>query len=500
LIKPKNIILILSVLSFTVGAQNLPEAEISFDFDDHTFNEKHQKIQARPVGIVLTTDRFGNTESAAYIQGNNSSYLNLGTSVLLKPEKGTIALWVKIDRDVRTGKGYQNNPIIITKNSPRDKWFDAYVLAYDLYNRKFGAGISLDSILPEVIVYSKDTVEFNKWYHLVFSFDNDSAGLYVNGILQTPKKLYKGFKNVYYEKDSVVIGHTANKFNQRYLQGTVDDIKIFHRVLSDKELKELYQAPNPNKFRDTLNEILKYSVIIAIVIIISGIIWYRHKLREKQKLAMQVKISELEMKVMKAQMNPHFIFNSLNSLQEFIMTEQNEKAQNYLTKFSKLLRDILESNLNESLSVEEEVEILNHYMEMEAARFNKLFEYTIHVDERINRKETRIPHLLVQPFVENAIWHGLLPKKNDRKLYISFEYRDEKTLKCIINDNGIGRMESSKKENTFKKRSLALSFVKQRLELMGKTFQVDCYVQIEDKFNEGKPEGTKVIIILPIVN
>jgi hypothetical protein len=503
------VIFFLTIFSpFLVIGQETPQANVTFDFNDHTFNEKNDKIKAKPVGVTLTSDRFGNKESAVYILGNNSSYLNLGTSPLLKPKKATISLWVNLDRGVLTGRGYENNPIIGTKNSPRNGWYNAYAIAYDLYNKKFGACASIDSVLPEVTAYSLDTTEFNKWYHLVLSFDNDSLAFYVNGDLQVngnskQRKYYKGFETVYYDKDSVILGHTANTKNVRFSQGTFDDIQIFDRVLSDEEVGQLYKAPNPNKFRNAIDEVIKYSIIIGILagIAFVWVLRYKRQLKKrKEQYEMQTKISELEIKVMKAQMNPHFIFNSMNTIQQFIMTGDNEKAQTYLAKFSKLLREILESNVNENLTVKEEVEILTHYTEMEAARFSKMFNYSINVDDRIDQVEARIPHLLIQPFVENAIWHGLLPKKEDRNLIIKFEYRDGKTIRCVIDDNGIGRVASGEKDNTFKKRSLALSFVKQRLELMNKTFQVDCSVEIVDKLNEkGENEGTKVNIILPLL-
>jgi tetratricopeptide (TPR) repeat protein len=235
--------------------------------------------------------------------------------------------------------------------------------------------------------------------------------------------------------------------------------------------------------------------IAILILIIAYLILRQNKLRnEHQKMFM-------EQKLISSQMNPHFVFNSLNAIQHLIMNKENEKAEYYLSKFSKLIRELLESNTKESLSVREEVGILTGYLEMEARRFSKSFHYSIQVDERINQEITNIPHMMIQPFVENAIWHGLLPKSGARNLNILYEYDTDKTIRCIVEDNGVGREVAMKKENTFKKKSLALSFVKQRLDLMQETLKVNCYVKIIDKKNElGESLGTKVIIVLPLIN
>lgn len=170
-----------------------------------------------------------------------------------------------------------------------------------------------------------------------------------------------------------------------------------------------------------------------------------------EKLELQSKLHEMEIRTLKSQMNPHFIFNALNSIQQFIVTGDNVKAEMYLSKFSKLIRDLLESNSNEGLLLSEEVEILKGYIEMEMLRFDNSFSYEITIDSKLNQQKVKLPHLMIQPFVENAIWHGLLLKQGDGRINLRFEYDSLTTIKCIVEDNGIGREASKKKENTFKK-------------------------------------------------
>jgi LytS/YehU family sensor histidine kinase len=324
---------------------------------------------------------------------------------------------------------------------------------------------------------------------------------YADGKLK--EKTVKTFETKFLETDSMLVGHTGSKKNERMSTGVFDDIKIFHRSLSDKEVLELYNAPNPNELKNLINEILKYGLIVlvsVIIIIVIIIINKRALKKQKEKLELSNKLSDMELKMVKAQMNPHFVFNSLNSIKHFVMKKENDKAEMYLSKFAKLTRGLLESSTKESLTVKEEIEIITGYLEMESLRFGKSFTYMVDVDAAINQESTHIPHMMIQPFVENAIWHGLLNKEDDRILNVSFTLESNNSITCVVDDNGIGRAKSSQKEITFKKTSLALSFVTRRLELMRETLKINCSVNIVDKVNNlGESEGTKVVIVLPIL-
>ncbi len=238
-----------------------------------------------------------------------------------------------------------------------------------------------------------------------------------------------------------------------------------------------------------------FGLLVTLVLIIMWLLIRQNKLRAEQQSML------LEQKLISSQMNPHFVFNSLNSIQQLIMSKENDKAELYLSKFSKLIRELLESNAKESLTISEEADILKGYIEMEARRFGKSLTFSINIDEKINKENANIPHMMIQPFVENAIWHGLLPKDGHRNLTVNFLYDTVKTVKCIVKDNGVGREASRKKANTFKKRSLALSFIKQRLELMRETLKVNVSVEIIDEINgRGESLGTRVELILPLLS
>lgn len=473
---------------------------LSFDFNDHHYEEKYKRTKVTALGVSLVEDRFGNERSAVFFNGHIHSYLNLGTSPILKPKRATISLWVNLTQRIYAGKGAEFNPIFLLKNSTSDDFFTAYGISYEGSSKRFNATSSKDS-LNESIVHSVNEVKFSEWYHLVLVADNHSFAFYVNGKLQG--KCVKNFETQFLASDSVMIGHSANKKNERYSQGIIDDIQIYHRALNEQEVLALYHAPNPNRYKVYVALVLKIVVLIGLVLLMAyWLVWRRRKalLRSQEKLDANRKLKEMEIRTLKAQMNPHFIFNALNSIQQLIMGKENAQAEIYLSKFSKLIREILETNTKENITIKEEADILNGYLEMESLRFGQSFSYVISVDGRIVQESTKIPHMMVQPFVENAIWHGLLPKQNNRELSITFQYDSDKTILCIVDDNGVGRDKSIRKKTTFKKKSLALSFVQQRLELMSDMMTVKVRVELIDKKNEaGESLGTRVLIVLPIL-
>lgn len=493
-----TIISILCFLSaFYAIAQNDTNYVLNFNFNQHQIKEADNKIAIKPVGVSLTDDRFGNKQSALFLHGHAESYLNLGVSQLLKPKKGSISLWVKLDRRIYSGKGYDSNPILQTKNGPGDDFILAYSITYDCYTKRFVAITTKDST-KEAFICSLDEPQFNKWYHLVLTYDNNYLSFYVNGKLQ--QKYRKGFETVFLKTDSVMIGNTASKKNDRWSQGIIDDIQIFHRVLNENEVKAIYEIPNPNRFAIIRDSILKYSAIVLSIIFVSFLFvtGYRRRLkREEEKFKLNSKLYEMEIKLIKSQMNPHFIFNSLNSIQQLFTLDEKEKAQYYLSNFSRLMRKLLENTTKDSLSLADEIDILNRYLEIESLRFNHVFKYQIIVDPNINTLTTFIPHFLIQPFVENAIWHGLLPKKGNKNLSVQFQLVSENKISCTIDDDGVGR--ELKKQN-IERKSLAINFIKQRLDLMNKNLGTDLSLNIIDKVDaNSKPQGTTVILYLPII-
>ncbi|MCD4734968.1 MAG: histidine kinase, partial [Bacteroidales bacterium] len=243
-----------------------------------------------------------------------------------------------------------------------------------------------------------------------------------------------------------------------------------------------------------------YGLIIMLLVFVS-VMAHRLRLRqirreEEIKSAFNKKISELEVKALRAQMNPHFLFNSLNSSRFYILKNQNENASDYITKFSKLLRLILKNSRQNQISLTDELHALEIYLEFEQMRFSKKFDFDIKIAETVNTDKIQVQPMTIQPFVENAIWHGLMPKENDRLLRIAVK-KNEKYLNIVIEDNGIGREEAAKirKDELSETKSYGLQITEDRMNIMNRIGGKESEFKIIDLYDEEKnPCGTRVLI------
>jgi len=218
--------------------------------------------------------------------------------------------------------------------------------------------------------------------------------------------------------------------------------------------------------------------------------------KEQQKTAVNKTLAELETKMLRSQMNPHFIFNSLNSVQKYIWENKEEDAAEYLARFAKLIRAILENSRMETVSLQEEINVMKLYIELEHRRSNAHFDYAIKVDESLQQDHVRLPPLLMQPFIENAIWHGLNKKSTKGNLEINVMKKDDR-LVCIIDDDGVGRQQKNEHMATENK-SLGLEITQQRIKRLMETTKQNASVVIEDKTENGISTGTRVILTLPL--
>ncbi len=217
---------------------------------------------------------------------------------------------------------------------------------------------------------------------------------------------------------------------------------------------------------------------------------------EKTKSELQHQASELEMQALRAQMNPHFIFNCLSSINRFILKTDTEAASNYLTKFSRLIRMVLNNSKKAFISLEDELEMLCLYLDMEKLRFKDSFDYRITFINSIDTGNVFVPPLLLQPFAENAIWHGLMHREGQGHLEIELSM-DNKILTCAITDNGVGRNKASeiKSKSIEKQKSMGLQITTERLALHNKNHDAQTFFNIEDLTdNEGRSAGTRVIL------
>lgn len=240
--------------------------------------------------------------------------------------------------------------------------------------------------------------------------------------------------------------------------------------------------------------VLIYAAIAAVLVVL--FLLYLRQQRSKNKATLELALAE--QKALRAQMKPHFIFNSLNSIQNFIINRDEESAHIYLTSFAQLMRRILDHSHKGVITLEEELESLRLYLDLEKLRFGENFRYSIDIRTDVHASMLLIPPLFIQPFAENAIWHGLQMQKNVPTLTIRFEIKDNK-LHCVIEDNGIGRKRSAelkKKGHT----STGMKNVEERIAVLNSTSRDKITISIHDLTDEhGNATGTRVELWFPVL-
>jgi LytS/YehU family sensor histidine kinase len=241
-------------------------------------------------------------------------------------------------------------------------------------------------------------------------------------------------------------------------------------------------------------------VIIGIAVMLFLVVGFLlvFNINQRKKSESQKQMTELEMQSLRAQLNPHFMFNSLNAIQELILLEENEKSQTYLARFAKLLRMLLENTERPFVPLQREIELLQLYLSLENLRIPDL-EFSINVDHSVDTEATQIPNMILQPYIENAIWHGLSPKKNDRKLQIRIS-KENGSTKYEIEDNGIGRKKAAELKSVYRKehRSKGMELLSKRFKLLAKEYGSDIETNITDVIIDNEIKGTLVTIKVPV--
>jgi sensor histidine kinase YesM len=240
-------------------------------------------------------------------------------------------------------------------------------------------------------------------------------------------------------------------------------------------------------------------LLIAVVLIIIFIINRKAQLKDKALEEEKRKVLVSELHALRSQMDPHFIFNTLSSIQSFITKNSSKDAVNYLSKFSKLMRGTLENTKKQKISIKDEIEILELYMDLEKLRLDNKFNYQITIDENIDIQFEEIPPMLIQPYVENAIWHGISHKTSLGLIKISFQLVNENLLKCEIEDDGVGRVRAGElNKKVGKNTSLGMSITKERLEIINSLKNSKLNINIIDLEENNISKGTKIELFIPL--
>lgn len=244
-------------------------------------------------------------------------------------------------------------------------------------------------------------------------------------------------------------------------------------------------------------------VLLGILASIFAFYQYRiNRLMKEERLRSQYekKLANVELTALRAQMNPHFIFNCLNSIDHYIIKNETRKASEYLNSFSRLIRLILQNSRSNYINLKDELEALKLYMEMESLRFNHRFDYVVQVEKEMDLESTEIPPMIIQPYVENAIWHGLMHKKGKGKVVLTLG-RENGYLHCSIEDNGIGRDKAAqlKSKNRTRKKSMGMGITKDRINIINNLYNTDTSVHVIDlKDKQGIGVGTRIELTIPI--
>ncbi|MCD4682405.1 MAG: histidine kinase [Bacteroidales bacterium] len=295
------------------------------------------------------------------------------------------------------------------------------------------------------------------------------------------------------------IAYSKAKDTLYKLQRERETVEIQTRYESDRKDQQIDYLSKENEFKDTqLNQsriILVGLVGLVILIVILAIVLIRqNKLRNQQQNLI------LQQKLFRSQMNPHFIFNSLASIQNSIINEEPITASKYLSRFSRLVRNILDSSIEEFITLEEEIATIENYLELQRIRFPEKFDYDLEIDQQLDPESIHIPPMLAQPFIENAIEHGIKHRKTKGHIKVRFAQKDS-IVRFELEDDGVGRVEAKRimREQDKDHRSLSTNITQERIHVLNKKFKNQISLNITDlKDDIGNPTGTMVTFDIPL--
>ena len=438
----------------------------------------------------LTAGIYLNISTILKFQGNNQialKYLEISKKIFLKT-KDTISYITVL----------QNTGVIYYElkefEKAKNRLFEAKILAKknNLYKIIIGSNLTLVALyqeqkkysnaefyITEGIKYSKILGDNNSYYYFLYK---------AYEIEQKKKNFIKALKYLkeVHTNDSIQLSKNRSdnigKTSLNYLQ--VQKIKENELIIAKQNYKETQYW----WVLTIIISIVLLSVLIGIVVIL-----FSKKRKHEKELQTQNTIAILEQKALQAMMNPHFLFNVINTIQYFIGIHESKAANQILTGFARLMRKHLEICLKSSITLLEEIQYLNLYLSLEKLRFADKMNYSINISEEIESEEITIPSMLIQPFIENAVWHGLLPKEDGGFINVDFKYQNSLLLIKIL-DDGIGISNSNKSKSAEKHTSRGLQLIHERISLLNKINKTSIHISQR----QTGESGTEVLISIPI--
>lgn len=457
---------------------------------DHLIKPKVTDLNSK---IAQTYDAKGEKDEA---EGFFENSLSLASQ---ENEKRALEEKVKV-ADFKNKKSDFSDEIELRKEAIadiRDIELDSVIgiesaLTVQKQNYKIGNAYYLKKDYPNAISYLEKSIEeANTKNDLIVEKDAkrklsevyDSSGDY-NKALETYKEYTELVEALYVKKEQEIV--RAAKFSR-------DISNQQNRITSletDRQLSESkYQLTTE---RNKRQQWVIYSLIGGLILLLVTA-YFMYKYIKQQRLANNL----LALKSLRSQMNPHFIFNALNSVNSFIASSDERTANKYLSDFSVLMRAVLENSEEDFIPLEKEIELLELYTKLEHFRFQDKFDYSIIVEDNVNVHDFQIPPMLLQPYIENAVWHGLRYKTEKGKLIINIAKKSETEITITITDDGIGRERSKalKTDNQKKHNSKGLSNIKKRVSILNNMYKDKVDVLIDDYQTEGDT-GTQVVVTL----
>ncbi len=416
-------------------------------------------------------------------------------------------------KDRELGHDWAYPALVLGKIYTKRNLWDSAFYFYKLTFKRKAQNDWIDIINGIATIFFKRNQPDSCHYYAKMAFDSAQVIHYRKGAMQSSELL-----SWVYEKTNPVQAIPYYKTSLALKDSLYDNEKLnqVHFLTFREKQKEMELLAANTKYQNQLKFYGLLSVIVF-VLLLAVLLWRNNQHRktaytllqkqtenelqiqklesERIKSALQQQATELEMQALRSQMNPHFIFNCLSSINRFILKNETEAASDYLTKFSRLIRMVLNNSKNPLVLLEDELEMLRLYLDLERLRFKNSFDYSIVFHNHFDVASIFIPPLLLQPFAENAIWHGLMHKEGNGALEIAFELEDN-MLKCYITDNGIGRIKAAtfKSKSAEKQKSMGMQITAGRLALLNHEIE-QTFLHIEDLVDDkGQATGTKVTL------
>ncbi len=412
-----------------------------------------------------------------------------------------------------TGRNLNNLGMIANRSGNSDKAIDYYLQAIEQYKR-MGAKdliaqtqINIGELHYDKAHYAK-AIEFGQLgTEGVISLNK------VTGLAEGYELLTRAF---------ISVGDTKNALEYQKKFITLKDslysssrekemLEWQTKFETEKKDKEIQLLNQQNTIYSKNNTLLRG--IVGAMLLLGFLAWqfyrYRQKIvREREQIA-QMRAEEAaerhwqetELRALRSQMNPHFIFNCLNSIKSLTLKNETDKASIYITKFSRLMRQVLENSRSEWISLHQELETLSLYMDMEKLRFKTKFDYQLDVSPDLSLHSIQVPPMFIQPYVENAIWHGLMHKEDNGKVVVSLSENDDNQLIIKVVDNGIGRKRSHelKSKTATENKSFGLQITSERMAILNQYYHINATIDINDLVDDlGNPCGTEVCLVIPL--